>query len=84
MKKWYWALGTIGVIIVILIIALLFLPGTHGRSVSNIHFIPAGTFSMFYETNVTAEQDVTCTISGCIHETRNTAEIPNQSNTSIP
>jgi len=83
MKKWYWALGTIGVIIVILIIGLFILPATHERSVSNLYIIPAGTFSVFHEMNVTAEQNVAGNISGSTHETGNTAEPQNQS-TSIP
>lgn len=64
MKKWYWALGTIGIIIVILIITLFILPGAKERSVSNLYIIPAGTFSVFHETNVPTEQDVTGNISG--------------------
>ncbi len=66
MKKWYWALGTIGVFIVILIIGLFILPATHERSVSNLYIIPAGTFSVFHGTNVPAEQDVTGNGPGCI------------------
>jgi len=54
-KKWHWALGTIGIILLILIL----LPGTGERSVSNLYIIPAGTFSPFHEMNVPAEQNVT-------------------------
>jgi len=68
MKKRYWALGTIGIIIGILMIALFILPGTNERSVSNLYIIPAGTFSIFHEKNVPAEQSVTGNISGCIQK----------------
>jgi len=83
MKKWYWALGTIGIGIIILIIALFILPGTNEGAVSNLSIIPAGTFSVFHETNIRTEQNVTGNISECIHETGNTAEPQNQSTTSI-
>jgi hypothetical protein len=66
MKKWYWAMGMIGIIIVILIITLFILPGAKEGSVSNLYIIPAGTFSVFHETNVPTEQNVTGNISGCI------------------
>lgn len=68
MKKSYWALGLIGIIIVILIITLFILPGTKERSVSNLYTIPAGTFSVFHETNVLTEQNVTGNISSCSTE----------------
>ena len=66
MKKWYWAIGTIGIIIAILIITLFILPGAKEGSVSNLYIIPAGTFSVFHETNVPTEQNVIGNISGCI------------------
>lgn len=55
-----------GIIIVILIITLFILPGAKEGSVSNLYIIPAGTFSVFHETNLTAERNVKCNISGCI------------------
>ena len=45
-KKWHWAIGTIGILMILII-----LPGTgllHGeRTISNTYFIPAGTFHPF-------------------------------------
>jgi hypothetical protein len=58
-KKLTWALGTIGIIIVLLILTLFILPGAKEGSVSNLYIIPAGTFSMFHETNVPVEQNMT-------------------------
>ena len=54
-KKWYWVLGTIGVIIVIII----FLQGTGEKSVSNFYIIPAETFSPLHETDIPTGQNVT-------------------------
>ena len=41
-------------------------PSAGKGSVSNLDIIPAGTFAVFHETNVSAEQNVTCNVSGCI------------------
>ncbi len=82
-KKWYWALGTIVIIIVILIITLFILPGAKGGSVSNLYIIPAGTFSPFHETNIPTEQDVMGNISGCISETGMIPDLTTQTNASI-
>lgn len=48
MKKWHWALGTIGTII-ILILSLFLLQGAGERSVSDFYIIPAGSVSLFHE-----------------------------------
>lgn len=37
-----------GVVVAILIIFIFFIPGQYGKSVSNIYFVPAGTFSPFH------------------------------------
>ena len=53
-KKWHWALVTIGILIVLLIL----LTGTGERTVSNIFFIPAGTFSPVPYGNASPEGDL--------------------------
>jgi len=83
MKKWYWALGTIVIIIVILITILFIFTGGKEGSVSNLYTIPAGTFSPFHETNIHTEQNVMCNISGCIYETGMIPDLTNQTNASI-
>jgi hypothetical protein len=65
-KKWYWALGAIGTIVIILIL----LQGVGENSVSNFYIIPAGIFSPFHENtnatgpnvpgNTTLSQEKTC------------------------
>ncbi|MFA5268691.1 MAG: hypothetical protein WC379_12045 [Methanoregula sp.] len=54
-KKWHWALVTIGILIVLLIL----LTGTGERTVSNIFFIPAGTFNPVPGGNASAEKGTT-------------------------
>ena len=44
-KRWQWALGIFGIMVIIMI--LIFVQGT--GSISNFYFIPAGTFSPFHE-----------------------------------
>ncbi|MFA5268692.1 MAG: hypothetical protein WC379_12050 [Methanoregula sp.] len=57
-KKWHWALVTIGILIVLLILLIL-LTGTGERTVSNIFFIPAGTFNPVPGGNASGEKGTT-------------------------
>jgi hypothetical protein len=51
MKKMDWALGSIGFVIVCLLLILFIFHGTGEKSVSNFYLIPAGTFSPFHWAN---------------------------------
>ena len=54
-KKWLWALATIGIFIILVIL----LTGAGERTVSNIYFIPAGTFSPVPDVNTSLEKGTT-------------------------
>jgi tetratricopeptide (TPR) repeat protein len=58
-------------------------PSAGRGSVSNLYIVPAGTFTLFHETNVPTDQTVTCNSSGLIDETQNNSTICTKLNDSF-